>query len=116
MNAIFGDATTAMPTPATQAEHASLMGIGSPGPLDMRQNAPQPGAFHSDAAIPGLDIDPPDIGYAENGKPIFDRGRKREQEGGEGFGSWIARMVSRSRKDSQGESRGGYGRVGQEES
>lgn len=115
MNALFGDATTAMPTPATQAERGSLMGIGSPDSIDIRRNVNQPGAFSADAAIPGLDIDPPDIEYGENGKPRYDRGRKNESEGGEGLGSWIGRMVSRSRKDDQGESRGGYGRVGQDE-
>ena len=116
MNALFGDATTAMPTPATQAERGSLMGIGSPDSIDIRRNVNQPGAFSADAAIPGLDIDPPDVGYGENGKPMYDRGRRPELEGGEGFGSWIGRMVSRSRKDSHGGSRGGYGRVGQDES
>ena len=115
MNALFGDATTAMPTPATQAERGSLMGIGSPGSIEIRQNAMQPGAFNADAAIPGLDIDPPDIEYGENGKPMLDRGRRREQEGREGLGGWIDRMVSRSRKDSNA-GRGDYGRVGQEES
>lgn len=116
MNQLFGDATTAMPTPATQAERGSLMGIGSPDPIDMRGNAMQPGAFGADAAIPGLDIDPPDVEYGENGRPMLDRGRRKEQDSGEGFGSWIGRMVSRTRKDGHGESRGGYGRVGQDES
>jgi hypothetical protein len=116
MNALFGDATTAMPTPATQAERGSLIGVGSPGSIDIRQNAMQSGAFSIDAAIPGLDIDPPNIEYGENGKPMLDRGRRNERDGGEGFGGWIGRMVSRSRKDSPGGSRGGYGRVGQDES
>jgi hypothetical protein len=116
MNALFGDATTAMPTPATVAERDSLMGLGSPGSIDIRQNVNQPGAFGAEAAIPGLDINPPDIEYGENGKPVLDRGRRNEQDGGEGIGSWIGRMVSRSRTDGRGESRGGYGRVGQDES
>lgn len=114
MNVLFGDATTAMPTPATQAERGSLMGIGSPGSIDIRQNAMHPGAFNADAAIPGLDIDPPDIEYGENGKPLLDRGRRREQDGREGLGGWIGRMVSRSRRDSNA-GRGDYGRVGHEE-
>jgi hypothetical protein len=115
MDTLFGDATTAMPTPATQAERGSLMGFGSPDSMDIRRNAFQPGAFSADAAIPGLDIDPPNIEYDENGKPRYDRGRRRESEGGEGLGSWIGRMVSRTRQDNRGESRGGYGRVGQDE-
>lgn len=115
MNLLFGDATAAMPTPATQAERGSLMGIGSPESMDIRQNTNQPGVFSAEEAIPGLDIDPPDVEYGENGKPVYDRGRGQEQDGGEGLGRWIGRMVSRSRKDSQGEARGGYGRVGQNE-
>ena len=115
MNALFGDATTAMPTPATPAERGSLFGIGSPDSIDIRRNMNQPSAFSADAAIPGLDIDPPNIEYGENGRPMNDRGRRKESEAGEGLGSWIGRMVSRSRKDSRAESRGGYGRVGQDE-
>lgn len=116
MNALFGDATTAMPTPTTQAERDSLMGVGSPASIDIRQHTNQPGTFSADAAIPGLDIDPPDIEQGEDGKPILDRGRRKESNGGEGLGSWIGRMVSRTRKEtSQGRRRGGYGRVGQDE-
>lgn len=105
MNALFGDATTAMPTPATQAERGSLMGVGSPSSIEIRFGTPQPGAFSAQDAIPGLDIDPPDIQFDAKGKP---RGRR---ESNEGFGNWIGRMVSRSRQDSS--SRGQYGQVGQ---
>lgn len=57
MDALFGDAATAMPTPATQAEHGSLMGAGSPvSSLDIRG---QQGQFGAESAIPGLDINPP---------------------------------------------------------
>lgn len=117
MNALFGDATGAVNTPATQAERGSLMGPGSPNSLDIRQSAMSPGALNPESAIPGLDIEPPDVGYAENGKPILDRGRRSEgEEGGDGLGGWIGRMVSRTRNRSEGGSRGGYGRVGQDES
>ncbi len=108
MNALFGDATTAMPTPATQAERGSLMGVGSPSSIDIRYGGPQPGMFSADAAIPGLDIDPPDIQLDENGKP---RGRSQSRQ--EGLGGWIGRMVSRSRQESG--SRGQYGKIGQDE-
>ncbi len=108
MNALFGDATTAMPTPATQAERGSLMGIGSPSSIDIRQNGPQPGMFSADHAIPGLDIDPPDVQLDENGKP-----RGRSQSTQEGLGGWIGRMVSRTRQGSN--SRGRYGKVGEDE-
>ena len=106
MNALFGDATTAMPTPATQAERGSLMGVGSPSSIDIRQGAPQPGNFSADAAIPGLDIDPPEIELDEDGRP---RGRSPKAQ--EGIGGWIGRMVSRTRQESS--SHGWYGKVGQ---
>lgn len=109
MNALFGDATTAMPTPATQAERGSLMGIGSPSSIDIRGGAQQPGMFSADAAIPGLDIDPPDVKFGSDGKP---RGRNDDSEG---VGGWIGRMVSRSRQESRGRGRGQYGRIEQDE-
>ena len=105
MNALFGDATTAMPTPATEAERGSLMGIGSPASLDIRGGTPRAGPFSADAAIPGLDIDPPDVQLDANGRA---RGRS---DANEGLGGWIGRMVSRNRQDSRG--RGQYGKVGQ---
>lgn len=107
MNALFGDATTAMPTPATQAERGSLMGVGSPSSMDIRGGSPRPGMFSAESAIPGLDIDPPDVQLDSDGRP---RGRDRNNEG---IGGWIGRMVSRTRQDSRG--RGQYGKIGQEE-
>jgi hypothetical protein len=103
MDQLFGDATTAMPTPATVAERDSLMGIGSPVPsLDIRRG---PGQFSSEAAIPGLDIDPPDLAM-ENGKPQLSN-RK------EGIGGWISKMVSRSK--GQGKGNEEYRRLDQDE-
>ncbi|KAI9788890.1 MAG: hypothetical protein M1833_002796 [Piccolia ochrophora] len=100
MDELFGDATTAMPTPATQGERGSLMGVGSPIPsLDIRRNGPG-------QAIPGLDIDPPHVNV-ENGKPQYgndDVGSHRE-----GVGGWISRMV----KNSKGDNKGGNGAGGQ---
>jgi hypothetical protein len=124
MNALFGDATTTMPTPATQAERGSLMGVGSPGSIDIRQGAPQPGDFGADAAIPGLEIDPPDVEIARNGKPVYadgPRGRNvMSEDRSEGVGGWIGRMISRTRRERTGSGSGtamknGYGRVGQDE-
>jgi len=116
MNALFGDATTAMPTPVSQAERGSLMGVGSPASLDLRSGAPQLGRFSADDAIPGLDIDPPALKVASNGKPIIDSSHGGNEHDGEGVGGWISRMVSRTRnheaKDSQ---RGQYGRIYQDE-
>lgn len=120
MNALFGDATTAMPTPATQAERGSLMGYGSPASIDIRGNTYAPGAFGASDAIPGLDIDPPDLGGMSDGKPTTgERGRRRGESSAsasEGVGGWISRMVSRTRrrKDSQGAS-GSYRQVEQDE-
>lgn len=114
MNALFGDATTAMPTPQAQAaEHDSLMGVGSPSSIDIRRGG-EPGQFSASDAIPGLDIDPPHVEIGPDGKPVeSSRGRSNE---GEGLGGWIGRMVSRSRggrRDSS--SQGKYAKVGQDE-
>ncbi|KIW54235.1 hypothetical protein PV05_06606 [Exophiala xenobiotica] len=106
MNALFGDATTAMPTPATQAERGSLMGVGSPSSIDIRQGADGSGPFSASDAIPGLDIDPPDVDLDANGRP---RGRSDSTQG---LGNWIGRMVSRSRQESG--SRGQYNKVRQD--
>ncbi|EXJ93663.1 hypothetical protein A1O1_02055 [Capronia coronata CBS 617.96] len=108
MNALFGDATTTMPTPATHAERGSIAGLGSPSSIDIRGGTShQPGVFSANDAIPGLDIDPPDVQLNANGRPQI------SGQNSEGFGSWIGRMVSRPRQDSN--ARGQYGKVGQDE-
>ncbi|KAE8360212.1 hypothetical protein BDV27DRAFT_168050 [Aspergillus caelatus] len=99
MDTLFGDATTAMPTPASQGEHGSLMSVGSPVPsLDIRR---QYGQFGPENAIPGLDIDPPTINAGENAKV----GQRGSQNGGggrlEGLGGWISNMVSRHKGSSE---------------
>jgi hypothetical protein len=102
MNSLFGDATTVMPTPQTLAEAESLFsghGRGSPEPLDIR----------SGGAIPGLDIDPPDL---EDGKSLS----KADGETSEGIGGWISNMVKRTKGNGEGDSSSGkYKRVGQDE-
>lgn len=108
MDQLFGDATTAMPTPAQHAEVESLMGMRSPVPsLDIRRGSP--GQFSADNAIPGLDINPPvDDGSQENGKGA-ESGEGRERS--EGFGGWISRLRAiGSGKDAGG--KGGGGREG----
>lgn len=110
MNALFGDATTAMPTPASVAERGSLMGVGSPSSLDIRRG--QPGNFSANDAIPGLDIDPPDLEIGGDGRPVLHRGRSNDQK--DGVGGWINRMVSRNRGRSDS-IKGKYGRIGQDE-
>ena len=92
MDMLFGDATTAMPTPIARAEEGSLLGAGSPVPsMDLRRGIQ--GASPANA-IPGLDIDPPHVSIV-NGKPQF-----AEEEGnGEGVGGWISRIVNRAKGD-----------------
>ena len=92
MDLLFGDATTAMPTPAQHAEVESLMsGVGSPVPsLDIRRGT---GHLGPDNAIPGLDINPPNV-PVEDGKPHLP-----EEPRSEGIGGWISRMTSRTKKD-----------------
>lgn len=104
MNALFGDATTAMPTPATQAERGSLMG----------SNSPAFGRFGANDAIPGLDIDPPDMEVGLDGKPVAAGSRGRSKDQDEGLGGWIGRMVSRTRnREASSSNRGQYGRIDQ---
>ncbi len=109
MDALFGDATTAMPTPAQEAEVDSLMSgdMRSPVPsLDIRR----PGNFTADSAIPGLDIDPPLDGDADG---EAGPGGKKETTStttrGEGLGGWISSMVQRSRGDAGGRNGNGGG-------
>jgi hypothetical protein len=98
MDILFGDATTAMPTPATRAETGSLMGISSPIPsMDLRRGvhgSGGPRGLGASDAIPGLDIDPPHVPI-KNGKPQF----TADEETGEGVGGWISRMVNRGKDD-----------------
>jgi hypothetical protein len=112
MNVLFGDATTAMPTPVTDGERGSLMGGGSPVPsLDIRRPY---GQFGAESAIPGLDINPPTIGADGVGKS----GRADSQAGshrGEGIGGWISNMVNRHRSGSTGTNPSQYRRLGQGE-
>lgn len=110
MNALFGDATTAMPTPVSRAENGPLMGVGSPSSMDLRRGSPRVGHFGASDAIPGLDIDPPNVEIGRDGRPVMKRGRS--DGGNEGVGGWIGRMVSRTRnRDRSDSNRGKYGRI-----
>ncbi|KAI4144694.1 MAG: hypothetical protein LQ340_006553, partial [Diploschistes diacapsis] len=88
MDQLFGDATTAMPTPAQEAEVESLMSASrSPVPsLDIRR----PGNFTAESAIPGLDIDPPKDGEGDG--IVADGAARKGDADGEGIGGWISRM------------------------
>ncbi|CAL5872279.1 uncharacterized protein PFLUO_LOCUS6540 [Penicillium psychrofluorescens] len=113
MNLLFGDATTAMPTPTTDGERGSLMGAGSPVPsLDIRRPYGQIGA---ESAIPGLDIDPPSLsnsGPSKSGRPDSQQGSAGR---GEGIGGWISNMVSRHRGPGGKTSSSQYRRIEQGE-
>ncbi|KAB8338927.1 hypothetical protein FH972_021867 [Carpinus fangiana] len=96
MNALFGDATSQMPTPASRAETGSLM-PGSPVPeLHI-------GEHHAGGAIPGLDINPPHV-QVKDGKPILSR---TNSEQGEGVGGWISNMARRARGNGESDSKSG---------
>jgi hypothetical protein len=111
MDALFGDATSAMPTPATPAERGSLMGVASPVPsLDIRRA--QQVQLSADYAIPGLDIDPPVINI-HNGKSA--RAGREERGGNEGIGGWISNMISRDRDPRKKGGQGEYSQLGQED-
>ena len=113
MDQLFGDATTAMPTPAQHAEVEALMSASrSPVPsLDIRRG--RPGNFTADHAIPGLDIDPPD--GAENRKSDTANGGTQPQS--EGIGGWISRMVNRGKSNDEGSNgrTGAYRRLDQDD-
>lgn len=106
---LFGDATSAMPTPATRAETGSLMGRGSPVPsMDLRRGVGTTSVENglgSSMAIPGLDIDPPHVDIRD-GVPRYSVDRNR----GEGVGGWISRIVTRATggSSSQGGSNSRY--------
>jgi hypothetical protein len=105
MNSLFGDATSAMPTPQTLAEAESLFsGNGSPSG-NIRS-----GRRTAETAIPDLDIDPPDV-ISQNGKSST----KPEGEGNEGIGGWISNMVKRNKNGEGDSSSGRYRRIGQDD-
>ncbi|KAK3169901.1 hypothetical protein OEA41_009285 [Lepraria neglecta] len=111
MDALFGDATTAMPTPAQHAEVESLMSARSPVPsLDIRRGS-GPGNFTAENAIPGLDINPPAV-PVENGKPQLPSDTPAKSEG---LGGWISRMVQRTKGEGKKDASGGYGRLEQDD-
>lgn len=110
MDALFGDATAALGTPATnagtpslRAEGDALMHPGSPVPsLDMRGRPP----FGASSAIPGLDIDPPTFGSPGS------RSQAAKEDQGSG-GTWFSRMIGRGKSPSG--SSGSYAPLGQQD-
>ncbi|KAI5283411.1 hypothetical protein KEM54_002152 [Ascosphaera aggregata] len=124
MDILFGDATTAMPTPATVAERGPLIPSGSPASSIAGRRIPIPGRFGSDAAIPGLDINPPSVGspsrlsFVQNarGRSGSFGSRRYDDAGGtgaEGLGGWISNMIRGDGKKKRSNDR--YSKLGQEE-
>ena len=116
MDQLFGDATTAHPTPATHGERGSLMGVGSPVPsLDIRRGGSDAHHHGSDYAIPGLDIDPPTPTGAKDDKvDDAERGEMRGRSAStprEGIGGWISNMVGRGRDARNRSEHGQYRRL-----
>jgi hypothetical protein len=101
MNSLFGDATTVAATPQQQAEVESLMSGSGRGRTSERGGS----RLAAEVAIPGLDIDPPDL---ENGRS------PPKSENGDGVGGWISNMVKRGKGD-DASAGGKYKRVGQDE-
>ncbi|PSK43609.1 hypothetical protein B9Z65_7123 [Elsinoe australis] len=105
MNSLFGDATTAAPTPQQIAEAESFFSGRSPVPSfhlgdDERENP-----------IPNMDLNPPEPG--EDAKNSVSKGR----EGGEGVGGWISNLVKKGKpSDSRnGAGSGKYRRIADDE-
>ncbi|KAL9614390.1 MAG: hypothetical protein Q9167_001120 [Letrouitia subvulpina] len=100
MDQLFGDATTAMPTPAQHAEVESLMSARSPVPsLDIRRPL---GHFSADHAIPGLDINPPQAQDGHISKDGKHQALEEHAPRREGLGGWISRIANIGKKDGKG--------------
>lgn len=97
MNTLFGDATTAAPTPETLAEAESFFsGTRSPVP-SFRLG----GDDNDDTQVPDIDLAPDD----EDQKPLMSG--KDDNGGGEGVGGWISSIAKRSKGN--GDANGGSG-------
>ena len=100
MNSIFGDATTAAPTPQTLAEAESLFS-GNRSPSSFRlgdQSEP----------VPDMDLQPPDV-EVQDGKPMLSKDSDSQREG---VGGWISNIVKRG-KGEEANGNGKYKPVGQ---
>ena len=104
MNSIFGDATTAAPTPQTLAEAESLFsGTRSPPPFRLGEDGEQ---------VPEMDLQPPDV-EVQDGKPMLGKDSESEREG---VGGWISNLVKHGKGgEVNGSGSGKYQRVGQDE-
>ena len=108
MNSIFGDASTAAPTPAMEAEAESLFS------RDSRSNRSPSSSFRlaqNDEQVPDMDLQPPDV-KIQDGKPVLSSDAGSDTEG---VGGWISKIAKKAKGEEDG-GKGRYGRVaGQEE-
>ncbi|GAM82251.1 hypothetical protein ANO11243_002300 [Dothideomycetidae sp. 11243] len=105
MNSLFGDATTAAPTPQTLAEAESLFGRSSPVP-SFRLG----GDENQDRNIPNIDLEPPEV--PEDGLKGM---TSKDQDRGEGLGGWISNLVKKGKGEGSAGGSGRYRRVADDE-
>lgn len=113
MNSLFGDATTAAPTPATLAEAESLFS-GDRSPVPSFRLGGGDGT-NQDANVPDMDIDPPHVDI-QNGKAMLgkDSDSQSQRSQKEGMSGWISNMVKRNKGDG-GSGSGKYRRLEDDE-
>ncbi|KAI7244328.1 general substrate transporter [Hortaea werneckii] len=110
MNSLFGDATTAAPTPQTLAEAESLFS-GNRSPIGSFTLGSQQG----DGNVPDMDLQPPDV-EIQDGKPMTGGKAGDSESQREGVGGWISSMVKRGKgEEGSGAGSGKYKRLGQDE-
>ncbi|KAI7269843.1 general substrate transporter, partial [Hortaea werneckii] len=110
MNSLFGDATTAAPTPQTLAEAESLFS-GNRSPIGSFSLGSQQG----DGNVPDMDLQPPDV-EIQDGKPMMGGKAGDSESQREGVGGWISSMVKRGKgEEGSGAGSGKYKRLGQDE-
>lgn len=81
--------------------------------LDIRRG----GGLGADSAIPGLDINPPNVNV-EGGKPQYSGQRKESNATSqrEGLGGWISNLVKRGKDNGEeGSQSGSYRRINQDD-
>ena len=106
MNSIFGDASTAAPTPAMEAEAESLFSGSNRSPSSSFRlgDGNQP--------VPEMDLRPPDVDI-HDGKPMLSKDSDSQSEG---LGGWIGNLVKKGKgEEGDGTRSGRYTRVGQED-
>ncbi|KAM5497680.1 Ribulose bisphosphate carboxylase large chain [Microsporum canis] len=113
MELIFGDAQSAAPTPATQAERGSLMGgVGSPSSFDIRRG-PETGG----PSIPNLHLSPPTPrpGSMPGDADKAAEGEQLTKPKGGGIGEWISGLINRGKDKKNRGDHGRYRQLGQHE-